>query len=75
MTEVPTFVKGESGYTAKLNQLAAVVRELQKALSAEDLSDLTVVELRALAKERGVDLGDASKKDDIIAAIELATEA
>lgn len=64
MTEVPTFVKGESGYTAKLNQLTAVVRELQKALSAEDLS-----------KERGVDLGDASKKDDIIAAIELATEA
>ncbi|WP_037161057.1 hypothetical protein [Rhodococcoides fascians] len=31
MTEVPTFVKGEPGFTAKLNQLADAVRELQKA--------------------------------------------
>jgi hypothetical protein len=37
-----------------------------------DLSKLTVDALKALAEERGVDLGDATKKADIIAAIELA---
>lgn len=75
MTEVPTFVTGEPGYTKKLNQLCAAVRELQQAVTdllVTDLSELTVVELRALAKDRGVDLGDATKKDVIIAAIEAA---
>lgn len=38
------------------------------------LSDHTVVELKALAESEQIDLGDASKKDDIIAAIELARE-
>lgn len=44
---------------------------------AEDggsLSSLTIPELKALAASEGVDLGDASKKTDIIAAIELARE-
>lgn len=72
MIEVPTFVKGAAGYNAALNQLADAVRELQQAVKSDDLADLTVVELRALAKERGVDLGDATKKPDIIAAIEAA---
>jgi outer membrane murein-binding lipoprotein Lpp len=31
--EVPTFVRGEPGFAAKLNQLAEAVRELQKAVS------------------------------------------
>lgn len=35
----------------------------------------TVPELRALAEERGIDLGDATRKADIIAAIQLADEA
>lgn len=34
-----------------------------------DLADMTVKELRALAAERDVDLGDASKKADIIAVL------
>lgn len=41
---------------------------------SEDLSALTVEKLKELASARGVDLGDASKKADIIAAIELAGE-
>lgn len=36
---------------------------------------MTVPDLKALAETRGIDLGDASKKADIIAAIELADEA
>jgi hypothetical protein len=39
-----------------------------------NLKKLNIDELKALAAERGVDLGDATKKADIIAAIELADE-
>jgi hypothetical protein len=39
------------------------------------LAELTVAKLRALAEAEQIDLGDASKKDDIVAAIELAREA
>lgn len=39
-----------------------------------ELKAMTVEQLKALAAEKGYDLGDASKKDDIIAAIELASE-
>lgn len=39
------------------------------------LADLTVARLRALAEAETIDLGDATKKDDIVAAIELAREA
>lgn len=38
------------------------------------LDDLTVPELKALAEAETIDLGDATKKADIIAAIELARE-
>lgn len=43
-------------------------RRVQK--KAPKLSDKTVDELKALAAEREIDLGDATKKADIIAAIE-----
>lgn len=39
------------------------------------LADLTVAQLKALAEARGVDLGDATKKADMVAALELAAEA
>lgn len=38
------------------------------------LSEMTVAQLKDLAKELEIDLGDASRKDDIIAVI-LASEA
>lgn len=38
------------------------------------LSDLKVDELKTIAVSEGIDLGDATRKDDIIAAIELARE-
>lgn len=41
----------------------------------DDLSKLKVDELKDLAAKEEIDLGDATKKDDIIAAIELAREA
>lgn len=41
----------------------------------DDLADMTVSQLKALAETEAVDLGDATKKADIVAAIELAREA
>jgi hypothetical protein len=41
----------------------------------KDLSDLTVADLKAVAAERGVDLGDATKKADIIDKINATPEA
>lgn len=41
----------------------------------KDLDDHTVQELKAIAEAEGIDLGDAGKKADIVAAIELAREA
>ncbi|MFC7378264.1 hypothetical protein [Brevundimonas sp. GCM10030266] len=40
----------------------------------DELADKTVAELKAIAEAEAVDLGDATKKADIIAAIELARE-
>lgn len=41
----------------------------------EDFSRLSVTELKALADERGVDLAGATRKADIIAALEAAAPA
>lgn len=43
--------------------------------SEKALADLTVPKLKALAEAEQIDLGDATVKADIIAAIELAREA
>lgn len=40
----------------------------------DSFEGMTVPALKALAAERNVDLGDATKKADIIAALELAAE-
>ena len=37
-----------------------------------DLSDMTVKELKAYADEKGIDIGDATKKIDIITLIQTA---
>lgn len=44
-------------------------------LQGDGLEAMTVKALKALAEDRGIDLGDAKAKADIIAAIELAAEA
>lgn len=40
----------------------------------KELKDHTVAELQEIATEEGIELGDATRKDDIVAAIELARE-
>lgn len=41
----------------------------------DDLAHLTVAQLKTVADEEGIDLGDATRKADIISAIQLAREA
>ena len=53
----------------------AKIHEVYVEADERPLADLTVKELKALAEVRKVDLGDATKKDDIVAALELAAEA
>ncbi len=51
---------------------AAKEAKAEKADAAQDLSKLTVAQLKDLAKERGVKLESGARKADIIAAIENA---
>lgn len=39
---------------------------------ADPYANLTVAQLKALAEERGVDLGDATRKDDIVTVLKAA---
>lgn len=50
-------------------------KQAAKGDASDDLHKKTVAELKEIAEQRKIDLGDATKKDDIIAAIELAGEA
>lgn len=52
-----------------------IQRFRDKTEDASPLAKMKVDELKALAAKEEIDLGDATKKDDIIAAIELAREA
>lgn len=54
--------------------LDAPEAEAETEPEAEGIGTLTIAELRAFAEENGIDLGDAKRKGDIIAAIELAQE-
>lgn len=52
---------------------AAVLSVVEGTVEEIDLSELTVAELKAKADELGIDLGGATRKDDIIAAIEASS--
>lgn len=52
VTEVPEFVSGQPGHTAKLNQLVAAVKELQVAVAhlSEQLAAATPVVKKAVTR-------------------------
>ena len=56
--------------------LVAKVEVVDEAAPAEPktVDEMTVSELRAHATARGVDLGEASRKDEILAAVKAAQE-
>jgi hypothetical protein len=51
-------------------ELEAMKLQLSKVDDESDYQDMTVAMLRELADQRGIDLSDASRKADIIAALE-----
>lgn len=62
----------EAGQQAELDD--APEEWFEEGDGEASLSSMNVRDLKALAEEEGIDLGDASKKADIIAAIELARD-
>lgn len=71
VTDAYTLYRSQSGVASVFvsgDDVDATPEEIQGKL----LEDSTVAELRGLAADQGVDLGDATKKADIIAAIESA---
>lgn len=79
IVEVGEVIEGELAAVAVREEWAEEVEEVEALPKAEDNGDpqpdlgkLTVDALTALAVERNIDLGGATKKADIIAAIEAA---
>lgn len=67
-------ITGDLAQVAVDNEWAKEVGDETEASPPKSLDDMTAKELKAYAAERNIDLGDASKKDDIRAAIDLAIE-
>jgi hypothetical protein len=55
-------------------EAAALLAAQSANAGGPELSEMTVANLKALAEEKGIDLGEATKKDDIIAAIQAGTK-
>ena len=45
-----------------------------ESVEEKDISEMNVTELKAYAKEHGINLGDATKKEDVLAVIMKAVE-
>lgn len=67
-------VMAEAGQVIEADDFADEWFEEVDGDEGSDLSKMKVGDLKALAAAENIDLGDATKKDDIIAAIELARE-
>lgn len=67
-------ISGELAAVAVANKWAEEVPPSGSTSTKLDLAAMTVDALKALAAQNDIDLGDATKKADIIAAIQLAEE-
>ena len=74
--KVGEIITGDLAAVAIREKWAEEVGSEPAADDTDPLAGLTTVaQLKAYAEETGIDLGDATKKDDIRAAIQLALEA
>lgn len=64
----------EVGQTVEADDFAEEWFENLEPDAETDISKMTVDELKAFAEANEIDLGDATKKADILSAIELALE-
>jgi Rho termination factor, N-terminal domain. len=63
----------DSDYLAeRFRDKGLTITENEPAGAEKQLEDMTAAELKAYAKEHEIDLGDATKKPDILAAIQAA---
>lgn len=67
-------ISGELAVIAVREKWAAEVPPSGSTAPKLELSAMTIEALKALAAQNDIDLGDATKKADIIAAIQLAEE-
>lgn len=69
-------ISGDLAQVAVREEWAEVVEDDASPAAGDQktLDDMTVDELKAFAAEKEIDIGDATKKADIRAAIELALE-
>lgn len=67
------------GFTVPKNEQKVVLEQKAEPMvdttsdkenKSEDLSKLNIMQLKKIAKERGIDLGSANKKDEILALLE-----
>lgn len=77
VTEGGETIWAEPGETIEVLDAAKVPDDFESDDADEDaptLAKMTVAQLKAFAEANAIDLGDATKKDDILSAIELALE-
>ncbi|WP_438435412.1 DUF7210 family protein [Gorillibacterium sp. sgz500922] len=59
----------------RLKDHVTVLDEADETPAADKaVDDMTVAELKAYAKAQGIDLGDATKKEEILAAVKAASQ-
>lgn len=75
-TSVPAVTYSELSVRAKCKTLDSIGEAATEDFSvAEPLDEMTLAELKAYAKENGIDLDGATKKADVLAAIMAAEQA
>lgn len=72
----PCIISGGDIVIYEEDKTPMVIEEPEEELEEEsvDLSSMTIDELRILAEELGIDLGKATKKDDIIRIVAESVE-
>lgn len=74
IVKVGEIITGDLATVAVREKWATTDEPAEETAAPPDLDGMTVEELKAYAAEKGIDLGDATKKADIRASIDLALE-
>lgn len=71
----PALVMAEAGQTIEADDFCEEWFEVDGEAEGDELADMKVADLKALAEAEGADISGLTKKADIVSAIELAREA
>ena len=67
-------LEGDLAEVAITEEWAEEFDPTQEDITDVAIEDMTLPQLKAFAEAEGIDLGDAKKKSDVLAAVELAQE-